>query len=195
MRFQNTILSAGAARSALCVAVALSFAGGAAIPVAAQSSGPSHAGYDPNATVGGHYHEGELGEKLMVLETALKCSCGCGLDVHSCQFQMQCGTSPVWSQRIRESLEAGESVDAIQASFVAQFGTEVLMMPPAQGFNRLGYILPMMAIVTAGMFVGIIARGNATRARLAPVQQLSSEEEDRLRAAMRKLDADESPDW
>ena len=195
MRFQDTIRPAGAARSALCVAVALSFAAGAAVPLAAQSSGPSHAGYDPNATVGGHYHEGELGEKLMLLETALKCSCGCGLDVHSCQFQMQCGTSPVWSQRIRESLEAGESVDAIQASFVAQFGTEVLMMPPAQGFNRLGYILPMMAIVTAGMFVGIIARGNATRARLAPVQQLSTEEEDRLRAAMQKLDADESPDW
>ena len=166
-----------------------------AAPLAAQSTGPSHAGYDPNATVGGHFHEGEVGEKLMVLETALKCSCGCGLDVHSCQFQMQCGTSPVWSQRIRASLEAGESVEAIQAGFVAQFGTEVLMLPPAEGFNLLGYLLPMMAIVTAGMFVGVIARGNATQAVLAPVSELSTDEEERLRAAMQKLDADESPDW
>ena len=60
--------------------------------LSAQSTGPTHAGYDPNATVGGHYHEGELGEKLLILESALKCNCGCGLDVHSCQFQMQCGT-------------------------------------------------------------------------------------------------------
>ena len=67
-----------------------------AAPVAAQSTGPSHAGYDPNATLGGHYHEGELGEKWLILESSLKCDCGCGLDVHSCQFQMQCGTSPVW---------------------------------------------------------------------------------------------------
>lgn len=167
----------------------------AALPVAAQSTGPSHAGYDPNAPVGGHYHEGELGEKLMILETSLKCQCGCGLDVHSCQFQMQCGESPVWSQRIRESLERGESVDAIRASFVADFGTEVLMLPPAEGFNLLAYVLPALAIVTAGMFVGLIARGNATRGQLVPVQELSTEEEERLRAAMRRLDAEESPDW
>ena len=30
--------------------------------LSAQSTGPTHAGYDPNATMGGHYHEGELGE-------------------------------------------------------------------------------------------------------------------------------------
>jgi cytochrome c-type biogenesis protein CcmH/NrfF len=167
----------------------------AAMPVAAQSTGPSHAGYDPNAPAGVHSHEGELGEKLLVLERALKCSCGCGLDVHSCQFQMQCGTSPGWTQRIRASLEAGESVDAIQASFVADFGTEVLMLPPPEGFNLLGYLLPALAIVTAGMFVGLIARGNATRHEMVTVQELSSDEEERLRAAMQRLDAEESPDW
>jgi cytochrome c-type biogenesis protein CcmH/NrfF len=167
----------------------------AALPASAQSTGPSHAGYDPNAPVSGHFHEGEIGEKLMILETALKCDCGCGLDVHSCQFQMQCGTSPVWSQRIRAALEAGESVDAIQAGFVADYGTEVLMLPPAEGFNVLGYLLPALAIVTAGMFVGLIARGNATRQRMVPVQDLSSAEEDRLRDALRRLDAEEGPDW
>jgi cytochrome c-type biogenesis protein CcmH/NrfF len=177
------------------LAVTLILLVGLAASASAQSTGPSHAGYDPNATIGGHYHEGELGEKLMVLESALKCNCGCGLDVHSCQFQMQCGTSPVWSQRIRESLEAGESVEAIQASFVAQFGTEVLMLPPPEGFNLLGYLLPGMAIVTAGVFVGVIARGNATRASLAPAHEVSDADEARLRAAMQKLDADESPDW
>jgi cytochrome c-type biogenesis protein CcmH/NrfF len=136
-----------------------------------------------------------LGEKLMILETALKCECGCGLDVHSCQFQMQCGTSPVWSQRIRASLEAGESVEAIQASFVADFGTTVLMMPPAEGFNLLGYLLPAVAILTAGMLVGLIARGRATGEAVAAAGVLSEEDEARLRAAMQKLDADESPDW
>ncbi len=177
------------------LAVTLILLVGLAASASAQSTGPSHAGYDPNAPIGGHYHEGELGEKLMVLESALKCNCGCGLDVHSCQFQMQCGTSPVWSQRIRASLEAGESVEAIQASFVAQFGTEVLMLPPPEGFNLLGYLLPGMAILTAGVFVGVIARGNATRASLAPAHDVSDVDEARLRAAMQKLDADESPDW
>lgn len=184
---------------ALSAAAALFWAGAVfvagASPAHAQSTGPTHAGYDPTAPIGGHYHEGELGEKLMILESALKCDCGCGLDVHSCQFQMQCGTSPVWSARIRDALERGESVEAIQASFVADFGTEVLMMPPAEGFNLLGYFLPMTAILAAAALVGMVARGNSTRQALAPVAQLSDAEQARLAEAMRKLDEDESPDW
>jgi len=143
----------------------------------------------------GHYHEGELGEKLMILETALKCDCGCGLDVHSCQFQMQCGTSPAWSLRIRESLERGESVDAIRASFVADYGNAVLMMPPAEGFNLLGYLLPAVAILTAGMLIGLLTRGGMGGAQLAPVEKLTDEDEERLRSAMQRLDESESPDW
>jgi cytochrome c-type biogenesis protein CcmH/NrfF len=172
-------------------AMAVALAG----PLSAQSTGPAHDGYDPTATVSGHYHEGELGEKLMILETSLKCDCGCGLDVHSCQFQMQCGTSPVWSRRIRDALEAGESVEAIEASFVADFGTEVLMLPPPAGFNLLGYFLPAIAIISAGMLVGMVARGGATREALVPVEQLTDEDAERLAAAMHKLDEAESPDW
>ncbi len=166
-----------------------------AVPVSAQSTGPTHAGYDPNAPVGAHSYEGEIGAKLLIIERALKCNCGCGLDVHSCQFQMQCGTSPGWTRRILEALEAGETPEAIKASFVADFGPEVLMLPPAEGFNLLGYLLPAVAIVTAGMFVGVLARGNQTRAQLAPVQELSDAEQERLEEAIRRLDAEESPDW
>lgn len=164
-------------------------------PARAQSTGPRHDGYDPNASVAGHFHRGELGEKLMVLETAIRCNCGCGLDVHSCQFQMQCGTSPVWSLRMREALEAGDSVEAIKASFVADYGTEVLMLPPAEGFNLLGYFLPAMAILAAGALVGIVARGGSTREAIATAGELSEAEEERLRNAMQELDEQESPDW
>lgn len=177
------------------VLVAAAFALVASTPVGAQSTGPRHEGYDPSAPIGGHFHEGELGEKLMVVESALKCNCSCGLDVHSCQFQMQCGVSPGWSLRIRESLAAGESVEAIKASFVADYGTQVLMLPPAEGFNLLGYFLPMMAILAAGALVGMVARGGATREAIAPAGELSEAEEERLRAAMQKLDEEESPDW
>ena len=163
--------------------------------VAAQSTGPSHAGYDPNAPRDGHYHNGELGEKLLILESNLKCDCGCGLDVHSCQFQMQCGTAPVWSVRIREALEAGESVDVIQAGFVADFGKTVLMSPPAEGFNLIGYFLPAIAIVTAGMLLGLLTRRGTRREDLVPIEVLTDEDAARIGAAMKKLDALESPDW
>ena len=166
-----------------------------AVPLQGQSTGPSHAGYDPTATMQGHYHEGELGQKFMLLETALKCQCGCGLDVHSCQFQMQCGTAPVWSVRIREALEAGESVDVIQAGFVADFGKTVLMSPPAEGFNLIGYFLPAIAILTAGMLLGLLTRRGTRREDMVPIEVLIDEDAARLSAAMKKLDSLESPDW
>ncbi len=144
----------------------------------------------------GHVHEGELGEKYLRLEQNLKCDCGCGLDVHSCQFQMQCGTSPVWSQRIKSQLQEGMTPEAIEAGFVADFGPTVLMAPPASGFNLVGYLLPAVAILTAGMLVGLLARGGfRDDQELAPVQELSDDDARRLREEMRRMEEAESPDW
>ena len=182
-------------RSAVFAIAAVTAMGPLAAPAKAQSTGPTHAGFDPNASMGAHYHEGEVGEKLLALESNFKCNCSCGLDVHTCQFQMQCGTSPVWTLRIRESLERGETVEAIEASFVADLGKSVLMAPPVEGFNLVAYFLPVVAIVTAGMLIGLLTRGGMRREDLVPVENLSDEEEAKLREAMKKLDELESPDW
>jgi cytochrome c-type biogenesis protein CcmH/NrfF len=145
----------------------------------------------------GHYHEGELGAKYLLIEQRLKCNCGCGLDVHTCQFQMQCEVSPAWSTRIRTSLEAGQTQEAIEASFVADFGPAVLMSPPPEGFNLVGYFLPALAIVTAGMLVGLVIRRGAGRPDLvpAPVKGVSDEERNRLTEELRRLEEAQSPDW
>ena len=183
-------------RSSFFAIAAIGVMGLLVAPASAQSTGPAHTGFDPNAPMGGHYHEGEVGEKLMALETSFKCNCGsCGLDVHTCQFQMQCGTAPVWSQRIRESLERGETMEAIEASFVADFGKTVFLAPPAEGFNLVGYFLPVIAIVTAGMLIGLLTRGGTRREDLIPVEVVSDDEAAKLREAMKKLDELESPDW
>lgn len=179
-------------RVARVAATTAALALGLSAPASAQTQGAPSLGYDP---VSGHYHEGELGQKALVLEHNLRCSCGCGLDLHSCQFQMQCGTSPVWAERIRRSLAAGESIEAIQASFVADFGNTVLMAPPPEGFNLVGYLLPGVAILAAGVLVGLIARGGMGRGTLAPVTELNEEDAERLRSAMRQLDEAEGPDW
>ncbi|MFQ5536301.1 MAG: cytochrome c-type biogenesis protein CcmH [Gemmatimonadota bacterium] len=144
----------------------------------------------------GHYHEGELGEAYFRIEQDLKCNCGCGLDVHSCQFQMQCGTSPVWSQRILRELQAGKTPEAIEAGFVAEFGPTVLMAPPPEGFNLVGYLLPGLAILTAGMLVGLIVRrGTGPATAPVAVEELSEEDRRRLEEELRRIEEAESPDW
>jgi hypothetical protein len=45
------------------------------------------------------------------------------------------------------------------------------------------------------MLIGLVARGKETGAAVAPVTQLTDADAERLRAAMRKLDESESPDW
>lgn len=143
----------------------------------------------------GHYHEGELGAQFLLLEQSLKCNCGCGLDVHSCQYQMQCGTSPAWSERIRRDLVKGLTPEAIQASFVADYGPTVLMSPPAEGFNLVGYFLPALAIVTAGGMVLLLIRTGRGKGPEVVRVTASPEEADRLAAELRKLEAADSPDW
>jgi len=160
----------------------------------AQSTGPEHTGYDPTAPLGGHYHEGALGDQWLLIERNLKCNCGCGLDTHSCQFQMQCGTSPGWSDRIRRELEAARTPDEVEAGFVADYGTQVLMAPPPEGFNLLGYFLPAATILAAGALIVVVARGNMKR-NPVPVRPVSDEDAERLRAEWQKLDEAESPDW
>jgi cytochrome c-type biogenesis protein CcmH/NrfF len=166
-----------------------------ATPASAQSTGPVHAGYDPTAAVGGHYHEGPLGELWLLIERGLKCNCSCTMDTHSCQFQMQCAVSPGWSERIRRDLEAGQTPEAIQASFVQDYGLTVLMAPPAEGFNLVGYLLPGLTIVAAAGLIALVARGNLRRNPPAPVTEIADEDAERLRAEWQKLDEAESPDW
>ena len=71
------------------------------------------------------------------------------------------------------------------------------MTPPPEGFNLVGYLLPALAIVTAGMLVGLVVRGGTRRAtvEVVPVREVSAEEEERLREAMKEMDEAESPDW
>ena len=179
------------------VAAAATLALSASLPAALPANASLSAVYAQIQQSEGHYHEGELGELFLQIESNLKCNCGCNLDVHSCQFQMQCGTSPAWSDRIRTQLEQGMTPEAIEAGFVAEFGPTVLMTPPAEGFNLVGYLLPALAIVTAGMLVGLVARGGVGRREtdLAPVHEVSDAEEERLREAMKRMDESESPDW
>ena len=143
--------------------------------------------------------KGPLGHEYLLLEQSIRCNCGCGLDVHECLYQMQCGTSPKWSKRIRDELNAGYSPKVIKAGFVADYGETVLMEPPASGFNLVGYFLPGVAILMVGTLVGLVIRGAAGRnPQVAPAvepEQLSEEDRARLEAEIKRLEELESPDW
>jgi cytochrome c-type biogenesis protein CcmH/NrfF len=158
------------------------------------SPGPSHAGYT-EAVTARHSHDGPLGDKLLYIEQKIRCTCGCTLDTHTCQYQMQCGESPVFTQRIMAALEAGETEDVILAGFVADYGMDILGSPPREGFNRIGYIMPWVAFALSGILIGLFLRRGVARGRKrAPVvvSDISEKDWERLREEMK---AAEKENW
>ncbi len=158
------------------------------------SRGPTHAGYT-EAVTARHSHDGPLGDKLLYIEQQIRCNCGCTLDAHTCQYQMQCGESPVFTQRIMAALEAGETEEVILAGFVADYGMDILGSPPEEGFNRVGYVMPWVAFVLSGILIGFFLRRNISQApERVPVvsSDVSDKDWERLRAEMR---AAEKEDW
>ncbi len=142
------------------------------------------------------FESGPLEAEAVAIERTIRCNCGCGLDVHSCLFAMQCGTSPKWAMRIRRELRAGETPDAIRAGFVSEFGKTVLMEPPAEGFNLVGYFLPGVAILMTGLLVGmLVRRGPSPVPQDGPGREFDDADVERVRDAMKRMDEDQRPDW
>lgn len=180
------------AAAAILLAASALHAHGA--PQERPSTGPSHAGYSEAVTMR-HSHDGPHGEDLLRIERMIRCTCGCNLDSHTCQYQMQCGESPVFTQRILAALEADESEEVILAGFVADFGTDIISSPPMEGFNWVGYVMPWVAVAISGILIGFFVRGNVARGReRAPVvdSDVSDTDWERLRKEMKAL---EKEDW
>ena len=72
----------------------------------------------------------------------------------------QCNTEACsrWRAQIKEMLVSGKNEDQIRNFFVSQYGERVLGAPPAQGFNWLAYLLPSIAVLVGGVFVGFAVR-------------------------------------
>jgi cytochrome c-type biogenesis protein CcmH len=60
-----------------------------------------------------------------------------------------CGTQACvdWRNDIKRMLQEGKNEQQIRDYFVARFGPQVLGAPPAEGFNWLAYILPVIGII------------------------------------------------
>jgi cytochrome c-type biogenesis protein CcmH/NrfF len=80
----------------------------------------------------------------------------------------------------------------VRASFINDLGLTVLMAPPAEGFNLLGYVLPGLAILMAAGFVLVFLRGSqGVVPGVAPASELSEEDEARLAEELKALDESE----
>jgi cytochrome c-type biogenesis protein CcmH len=111
-------------------------------------------------------------EKRDELEHQIKCQCGCVLDVYTCRTtDFSCSVSPAMHQDVMALVQGGHNATQILAAFQTVYGEQILMAPVKRGFNLVGYMLPSVALVVAGISVAALIRrwGKAGSASIAPI--------------------------
>jgi cytochrome c-type biogenesis protein CcmH/NrfF len=135
---------------------------------------------------------------IIDVESQLRCTCGCNLDVYTCRTtDFTCGTSPAMHREVVQLVEQGRSAEEILDGFVAEHGEMVLMAPKKEGFNLAAYFVPGAAIACiASVIVWILGRRHSvasvrTASALsdgANLSALSQSEQARLQAELERLE-------
>lgn len=103
------------------------------------------------------------------LEHRIKCQCGCVLEVFTCRTtDFSCAVSPAMHGDVMGLVAGGYGATEILAAFRQVYGARVLMAPPREGFNWLGYLMPFAAILTAGLVVARVIGRWRERTALEP---------------------------
>lgn len=93
------------------------------------------------------------------LEHRIRCQCGCTLDVYTCRTtDFSCQVSPSMHRDIMALVDGGYTAEEILAEFVNVYGERVLMAPPREGFNIVGYMLPASAIAVGAVVIAVTLR-------------------------------------
>ncbi len=87
----------------------------------------------------------------------LLCLCGCGSTVTSCNMQ-HCHFSDPARVKIRQMVQVGMSDKEILDAFVKEDGLKVLVKPPTEGFNLVGWIMPIVGLGVGLGFVWLVIR-------------------------------------
>jgi cytochrome c-type biogenesis protein CcmH len=94
---------------------------------------------------------------LESIENQVMCLCGCNAPLNKCPH-LDCSTKAEMQAFIQKELAGGKSETAILQDLTLRYGVQVLMAPPARGFNLAVWILPGVGLLLGLGAVVVIAR-------------------------------------
>lgn len=107
----------------------------------------------------------ELGHKLM-------CMCGCNSILTECDHQgtNRCLMHDREIAELQRRVTSGESNSLILQSFVQEYGPEVLVVPPARGFDLTAWLMPIFAsLFGLSLAIIVVQRWRERALHQAPV--------------------------
>jgi cytochrome c-type biogenesis protein CcmF len=147
-------MSGGAGRTAATAVVVLcllSATPAAAFTLAAAGDSGTH-----SSSVGSAFPTPPRNELERDLRKSLVCMCGCGRQTLS---ECTCGFAAKERAFIADLIDAGKSRDEIVKAFISRYpGESALVVPVDAGFNRLAWIVPVLALLSAGGALVVAAR-------------------------------------
>lgn len=99
---------------------------------------------------------------------------GCEDTASSCNhtggaFAGPCATAQAELKELDERLARGESDDLVLQDFVQEYGPQVLVVPPARGFNLAAWIAPVLvALIGLLLAVMVVRRWHGRALGAAP---------------------------
>lgn len=106
-----------------------------------------------------------LATRFNHISDKLVCQCGCNMGLRVCNHE-NCPSAIPMRHEIETQLQAGNTDDAIVASFVKKDGDQVLAEPPATGFNLAAYVMPGFGLLIGLFLVATFASRWTSRRRL-----------------------------
>ena len=101
-------------------------------------------------------------DEINQVARGLWCPLCSGVRLDSCELQ----ACEQMRQEIGLKLAEGATEDEITEYFLAQYGPQVLGEPPNQGFNRLAWIVPIVALIAGAAYLVMMRRNQAKMADL-----------------------------
>jgi cytochrome c-type biogenesis protein CcmH len=126
-----------------------------------------------------------LATRFNKISDRLTCQCGCQQGLRVCSH-VNCPSATPMRHDIETKLTAGDTDDAIVASFVAQYGDKALSEPPTTGFNLAAYVMPGFGLLIGLFIVAVFASRWSTKRRLAAATATAAPVDPELKARIEK---------
>lgn len=84
--------------------------------------------------------------RVRTLGAKLLCDCRCGQVLTECSHR-DCTRKPVLIKEIAAGIRAGQTDDAVLSGMATKYGSTILLVPVAAGFNALLWIVPASVAV------------------------------------------------
>lgn len=127
-------------------------------------------------------------EEARVMDVAKELACLCGSCPRRPLDECRCGYAGMERERIAKELGEGKTKEQIIAGFVGEFGKEIFVTPPKEGFNLMAWFMPFFGIAVGGFAVRSVLKGWSRKERetRGPEATMSAEDRGKLDAALKE---------